>query len=75
MYRDTEFLSPDLKRIKNAIQSLRPALTESERKFSTVGSVLTKVRNMLSSKTLDACTFAKKHYINTIKQLIRNASI
>ena len=47
------------------LKGIVPTSVESERVFSTVGNIVTKVRSRLGDDTVDALCFLKCHYRNT----------
>lgn len=49
--------------LQNALKTIRPTSTESERTFSLANNFCTKIRSKLSDKSLNALVFLKSHFL------------
>ena len=56
--------SPLLNKFYDALCSVQPTSTQSERNFSLASGIATKIRAKLSSKKLNACCFLKSYFTN-----------
>lgn len=64
--------TPRMELLLDALLSLQPTSTQSERNFSTSGAVVTKKRTRLTDENVDTLCFLKSYFIR-IDRLILNA--
>ena len=57
----------NLQLLYDAIRTVKPTSTESERVFSLAGNFVTKIRSCLSDDSLNALVFLKSYFIKTKK--------
>lgn len=57
-------LTDNLKRLLDAINTIKPTSIDSERAFSVANNFCTKIRSRLSDKSLHALVFLKYYFIN-----------
>lgn len=62
IYKTTGVLTDNLKKLHEAIKTLKPTSTDSERVFSIAGSFCNKKRSSLSDKPLNCLTFLKSFF-------------
>ena len=60
-YETTLVKSHNLKKLQNALLSIKATSVESERAFSAAGLFITKVRSRLSAETIDGLCFTKSY--------------
>ena len=63
-YERNKVKTPLLNQLYNALLSIQPTSTQSERNFSISNNVLTKQRKRLLNKNLNAIVFVKSHFQN-----------
>jgi hypothetical protein len=63
IYDRTKVRSPMLEKLFNALSSVQPTSTQSERNFSLAASIVTYKRARLSSPKLDAQCFLKSYFL------------
>jgi hAT family C-terminal dimerisation region len=56
--------SPSLQKMHDALQTIQPTSTASERVFSVAGGFATKIRNRMKFKLLNALVFLKYYFLN-----------
>ena len=61
----TGTMSEDLRVLKDALMSIRPTSTSSERVFSVAGHFNSKTRSKMGPNTLNAPIFLKYYFLNT----------
>ena len=64
LYKRTNNKTKNITLLYNAIKTIKPTSTESERAFSIAANFCTKIRSRLSDSSLNALTFLKFHYLN-----------
>lgn len=64
LFELTGFKSSNLVNLYNALNSIRPTSTSSERVFSVASNFCTKIRSSMSYETLDALVFLKYYFLN-----------
>jgi hypothetical protein len=56
--------TPNLIKLHDALSSVQPTSTQSERNFSLSGNIVSKLRNRLSDKHVDILCFLKSFFLN-----------
>lgn len=64
LYENCQQKTADIDLLFNALITIPPTSTESERVFSISNNFCTKVRNSLKYETLDTLVFLKYHFLN-----------
>lgn len=67
LFETTKVRPENLQRLYLALGTIQPTSVEAERAFSVCGLFVTKLRNRLSEKSINALCFLKSHFIK-IKQ-------
>lgn len=69
LFRNTGKRTENLEKLFDAICSIKPTSTDSERVFSISANFCTKIRSRLSDKSLNALVFLKSFYLKLNKDL------
>lgn len=64
LYESTGKRTFNLEAIHKAILTVKPTSTENERVFSITGNIITKIRNRLSDKAINALVFLNAYFKN-----------
>ena len=59
IFHATRKITANLELLRNALNTIRPTLTQNERNFSISGNFVSKIRNRLSDKSIDNLCFLK----------------
>ena len=67
LYGINKTLTPNLEKLFDALKTVQPTSTESERVFSVANIFSTKIRNHLQFSMLNALVFLKFYFMNENK--------
>lgn len=67
LYRKTSNKTKNILLLANAIKTIKPTSTESERAFSIASNFCTRIRSRLSDASLHALVFLKFYYMKKNK--------
>ena len=67
LFEITGQITPLLKRLQNALLTIRPTSTQNERNFSTASNIVSKKRTRLSDHSIDTLCFLKFYFQNKKK--------
>ena len=66
-YERTQKRTPILQKLYEALLTVQPTSTQSERNFSIAGGIVTKTRTNLADETVDMFCFLKSYFVNREK--------
>ena len=65
LFEATKVRPENLQRLYLALGTIQPTSVEAERAFSVCGIFVTKLRNRLSDKSINALCFLKSHFLKS----------